>query len=178
MTNPFDLFAANAPEVPDWFEYVSQPRDYPHAPYGPKAANFFAEDEIVTDSSSGYGQRNVNARTWATAWLEDGSWDLPDEPKWQAWQEACQAYYTGRHAWELADRMARIVQWRFAYANAMFQERRKHIPNDNSPLVERLAGYAMTGLLTKGSLASGEIPGAACRMAAATADELGKYNMG
>ena len=89
--------AANAPEVPDWFEHVPPEIDYPPMP-----------DFRTLDPTH---------QKEARQWQQDPCWDLPEELQW--FGEKVSAHRAGRDRWNRANSLTRLVQWRWAYAGAM-----------------------------------------------------------
>lgn len=104
-----DLFAMNAPEVPSWFIYTPAHGHPGEAPL-PDLKN--------PEEEEGYG-------------------DLPHHEQWakrqvyteafnRLWKEQVplrEAHAKAMRAWQQADAMGRLTQWRWAYAGAMLRAR-------------------------------------------------------
>lgn len=109
----FNLFLAHAPDVPDWFEHDREPM--PVAPKPPSA------EEVGED---GY--------RYCVSWFNDPGWDIDDEDRWgpegglpQAvarFAAEAKSYWDAKAAREQRNHMARLVQWRYAYARAMLEQ--------------------------------------------------------
>ena len=106
-----DYFAAHAPEAPDWFEHQEPPRDYPGEPSVDALPEEFREE--------------------AKAWLHDPCWDLdgsavekgiPLEAVYKFIDDA-NAHWDGKAAWKNRNRIARMTQWAYAWADAMLKAR-------------------------------------------------------
>lgn len=93
-----DFFAAHAPaEIPDWFKHIEPEKTYPPMP------DYKALDETHQEL--------------ARQWQCDPCFDLPEELAWYG--EKVIAHRAGREDWVDADRRARYIQWRWAYAGMM-----------------------------------------------------------
>lgn len=104
--NPYDKklirfhMAATAPDVPTWFEHTPPAIDYPPMP-----------DYMTLDETH---QETVRQ------WQQDGCFDLPEELQW--FGKKVVAHRVAREAWNKKNNLARLVQWRFAYADAMLEQ--------------------------------------------------------
>ena len=97
-----DYFAARAPaEIPDWFVHVEPSKAFPPMP-----------DYKTLDEA-----HQKTARDWQC----DPCYDLPEELAWYG--EKVAAHRAGKEAWGTANRRARYVQWRWAYADMMLDVR-------------------------------------------------------
>jgi hypothetical protein len=92
-------FAAHAPEVPHWFEHVAPAMGFKQPPTIedlPEELKDAARDFLDSEEEQ------------APAGLED-------------WFEARKAGYAARAKWQSENHMARLTQWRWAYADAMMK---------------------------------------------------------
>lgn len=96
-------FAAHAPSIPSWFEHTEPARDYPPMP--------------------DYNSVDESQRETVRQWQHDPCFELPEELEWYA--QKVRAHRAGRHQWQIKNHMARLVQWRFAYAQAMVSQQPK-----------------------------------------------------
>jgi hypothetical protein len=106
-----DYFAAHAPEVPDWFEHTPPKRELPENP---------KTDEL-----------DETHRKTAEDWRRDPIFDLPEELEW--WGDKVKAYADAKSRWQTENQIARLVQWRYVYADEMVEQRTK----DNTSTPER-----------------------------------------
>lgn len=106
--------AATAPDVPDWFEH--------RKPDGrPKRKDFdipeFTEPEPVVatdwDGPQEYDRAAKARSEWATRY---NKWHAENG---EVREDRQLAYSEAVEAWDRADKMARLIQWRWAYATAM-----------------------------------------------------------
>lgn len=103
-----DWFAGQAPDVPNWF--VHRPPDKSGLPAFP-AVNALP-----------IAEHRDAAQAWITSEREEADYAaLPEELRWFADQHTAAAIAYHRYNW--ADLMARLVQWRYAYADAMMAQR-------------------------------------------------------
>jgi hypothetical protein len=99
-----DYFAARAPvDVPDWFEHISPPKEFPKAPRW---------DEVPTEE----GQEMVKA------WLDDAC-DLPPYLQW--FEEQHRENREGQKQWEKDDKAQRFFAWRWYYGEMMVKTRQQ-----------------------------------------------------
>lgn len=119
-----DYFAAQAPaDPPSWFTVPAQPFEAPPVPPSPA----FTLDDMVSDD---------RARRTCRDWFRDGDFDLEDAigvplpPDVVAWRDSVGAYHEAmerrgeaRYAHDAAQKRARYIAWRWAYADLMLAAR-------------------------------------------------------
>ncbi len=98
MPSRRDHFAAHAPDVPTWFEHTPPSRT--GLPANPTV------DEL-----------DETHRKLAEDWRRDPCFDLPEELAW--WERKVEAYREACQRWNNEDRLARMAQWRYHYADLM-----------------------------------------------------------
>ncbi len=98
-----DYFAAHAPAIPEWFEHKPPARDFPKFP--------------------DWQELDPTHQQMAKNWLADPVFDLPEELAW--FQAKVVKVNEARYAWNYSDKASRLFQWRYAFADAMLQERNR-----------------------------------------------------
>lgn len=106
-----EYFAAHAPAVPDWFEHVPLTRE--GLPKKPGMEQFSTEKNPYPS--------NWSDRDAAAAWLNDPCFDL-DIPGSEEWQKQAKVYWAANKQWKFGDKMQRLTQWAFAWADAMIAQ--------------------------------------------------------
>lgn len=96
-----DQFAMNAPEVPNWFNHTALSKD--NIPEYPSMSGMSLSDTTLIADYRGL------------------SMYLPEHLKWYG--DALKEFYIADSKWRAEDEMNRLMQWRYAYANAMMKGR-------------------------------------------------------
>jgi hypothetical protein len=115
QTDLRDYFAAHAPAAPDWFQPT-----IPQRPERPACKTIISN--LPPD----------DPRKQAWCFISEGN-DVPNELRAThpdaviqaaSWNDEVDAWIDATNEWELSRNMATIVQWRFAYADAMLIARK------------------------------------------------------
>jgi hypothetical protein len=121
-----DLLAVHAPAVPDWFKPTMEKRR-PNTPPVPDDLS-----ERAAEMAEGW-RRDPVFDLYDTA-LESGLFNSDNLDKLRQYELACADTWKAKTAWDEAERVQRLAQWPWAYADMVLAQRNPRCEECSGPV--------------------------------------------